>query len=65
MARIAVRLSPQIARRPPTWLIKLHFAGGFVILALLPFTRLIHAVTLPIGYLWRPYRVVIWNRRQT
>jgi nitrate reductase gamma subunit len=61
-----IRLNPQIAPLVPLpWLIKLHFAGGFVILALLPFTRLIHAVTLPIGYLWRPYRVVIWNRRGT
>lgn len=61
-----LRLNPQIAPLVPLpWLIKLHFAGGFVILALLPFTRLIHAVTLPIGYLWRPYQVVIWNRRQT
>ncbi|NLE50483.1 MAG: respiratory nitrate reductase subunit gamma [Chloroflexi bacterium] len=60
-----VRLNPQIAPVVPLpWLIKLHFAGGFVILALLPFTRLIHAVTLPIGYLWRPYQVVIWNRRR-
>lgn len=61
-----VRLDPNItALVPLPWLIKLHFAGGFVILALLPFTRLIHAVTLPIGYLWRPYQIVVWNRRQT
>lgn len=61
-----IRLDPQIAPIVPLpWLIKLHFVGGFVILALLPFTRLIHALTLPIGYLWRPYQVVIWNRRQT
>jgi len=60
-----VRLNPQITGLAPLpWLIKLHFAGGFVLLALLPFTRLIHAVTYPLGYLWRPYRQVIWNRRQ-
>ena len=45
------------------WLIKLHFVGGFVIIALVPFTRLIHAVTIPFEYLWRPYRIVIWNRQ--
>ena len=61
-----VRLNPDtsyVTALP--WLIKLHFVGGFVIIALIPFTRLIHAVTIPFEYLWRPYRVVIWNRRQT
>ncbi len=45
------------------WVIKLHFVGGFLIIALVPFTRLIHALAIPIGYLWRPYRVIVWNRR--
>lgn len=44
------------------WLARLHMLGGFVIVALFPFTRLVHFVTLPITYLWRPYQVVIWNR---
>jgi nitrate reductase gamma subunit len=59
-----VRLSPDtghVIALP--WLIKLHFVGGFVIIALIPFTRLIHALTIPFEYLWRPYRVVIWNRQ--
>jgi nitrate reductase gamma subunit len=61
-----VRLNPQIDTVTALpWLIKLHFMGGFVILALVPYTRLIHVLTIPLGYLWRPYRVVIWNRRQT
>ena len=60
-----VRLDPQIAAVTPLpWLIKLHFLGGFVIVALIPFTRLIHIVTFPVAYLWRPYRTVVWNRRQ-
>lgn len=46
------------------WLVKLHFVGGFVIIALVPFTRLVHALVIPVQYLWRPYRVVVWNRRQ-
>ncbi len=46
------------------WVVKLHMLGGFVIIALFPFTRLVHLVTFPITYLWRPYQVVIWNRRQ-
>lgn len=45
------------------FMVKLHIVGGFVILALLPFTRLVHFLSLPYEYLWRPYQVVIWNRR--
>ncbi|MBI4546155.1 MAG: respiratory nitrate reductase subunit gamma [Gemmatimonadetes bacterium] len=44
------------------WLVKLHFLGGFLIIGLFPFTRLVHVVTVPVTYLWRPYQVVIWNR---
>ncbi len=45
------------------WLVKLHMMGGFLIIALFPFTRLVHVTTFPITYLWRPYQLVIWNRR--
>ncbi len=45
------------------WVVKLHALGGFLLIALFPFTRLVHVVTFPITYLWRPYQVVIWNRR--
>jgi nitrate reductase gamma subunit len=44
--------------------IQLHMLGGFVIIALIPFTRMVHVFTVPVTYLWRPYQVVIWNRRQ-
>lgn len=43
--------------------VKLHFVVGYAIILLFPFTRLVHLVKLPIYYLWRPYQVVIWNRR--
>jgi len=59
-----VRLQPDvqtIATLP--WLVKLHMANAFVLVGLFPFTRLVHVVTVPIGYLWRPYQVVVWNRR--
>ena len=46
------------------WTVKLHMLGGFLIIALFPFTRLVHLVTFPITYLWRPYQVVVWNVRQ-
>lgn len=44
------------------WMVKLHMLGGFILLALYPFTRLVHATTFPFTYLWRPYQVVIWYR---
>lgn len=44
------------------WPVKLHAVGGFSLLVLFPYTRLVHVVTYPLGYLWRPYQVVIWNR---
>lgn len=45
------------------FLVQFHVIGAFVILALLPFTRLVHLLSLPYSYLWRPYQLVIWNRR--
>jgi len=45
------------------WVVKLHMLGGFLVIALFPFTRLVHVVTFPVTYLWRPYQVVIWNQR--
>ncbi len=47
------------------WVIKLHMLGGFLIIAMFPFTRLVHVLTFPVTYLWRPYQVVVWNRRRT
>jgi nitrate reductase gamma subunit len=59
-----VRLRPEIqyVTALPA-VVKLHMLGGFVVVLLFPFTRLVHVVTVPITYLWRPYQVVIWNRR--
>lgn len=45
------------------FMVQLHIVGGFVILGLLPFTRLVHVLTVPLTYLWRPYQVVVWNRQ--
>lgn len=52
-----------LVQNMPFW-VQLHIVGGFVILALLPFTRLVHLLTYPITYLWRPYQVVVWNRKR-
>jgi nitrate reductase gamma subunit len=59
-----VKLHPDfstIVRLPG--LVKLHFMFGFAVILLFPFSRLVHIVMLPLQYLWRPYQVVIWNRR--
>jgi nitrate reductase gamma subunit len=44
--------------------VKIHMLNAFFILALFPYTRLVHVVTLPLPYLFRPYQVVIWNRQR-
>jgi NNP family nitrate/nitrite transporter-like MFS transporter len=61
-----VSLSPRVdlAAVLPT-IVKLHAVGAFVLLALLPFSRLVHALDVPLGYLWRPFQVVVWNRHRT
>jgi nitrate reductase gamma subunit len=43
--------------------VKLHIVGGFLLVALIPFTRLVHFLSFPFDYLWRPHQVVIWNRK--
>lgn len=44
-------------------LVTLHLTGAWIVLALIPFTRLVHIVTLPLGYLWRAPQKVIWGTR--
>jgi nitrate reductase gamma subunit len=50
-----------VAFLPP--FVKFHFVFGFLVILLFPFSRLVHVIKFPIHYLWRPYQVVIWNRR--
>ena len=55
-------LDPQIAAVSAMPLvIKLHIVGAFLIVLLVPFTRLAHFLVAPIHYLWRPYQVVMWH----
>lgn len=44
--------------------VKIHIIGAFAFVALIPFTRLMHLFFIPLSYLWRPYQVVIWNRKK-
>lgn len=58
-------LNPRIeAIAPLPWIIKFHLINAFVLVLIFPFTRLVHVVSLPLSYLWRPYQVVIWNRKK-
>jgi len=57
-------LSPDVALVSNLpFMAQVHIVGAFVLLLLLPFTRLVHFLAFPIAYLWRPYQVVIWNRK--
>lgn len=48
------------------WPVQLHIITAFVIIALIPFSRLIHFLVVPFHYMWRPYQQVrwYWNRRE-
>jgi nitrate reductase gamma subunit len=48
---------------PLPWLIQLHVLNNFILMAIFPFSRLIHIITWPLGYLFRPWQIVIWNWR--
>lgn len=55
-------LQPNLTMIAPLPLaVKLHMLNAYVFLAILPFSRLVHMLVVPIHYLWRPYQVVIWN----
>ncbi|NOY56349.1 MAG: respiratory nitrate reductase subunit gamma [Actinobacteria bacterium] len=41
-----------------------HVVLFFVFLALFPFSRLVHIITVPLGYLIRPWQIVVWVRRE-
>ncbi|WP_317495891.1 respiratory nitrate reductase subunit gamma [Haloechinothrix sp. LS1_15] len=41
---------------------QLHALSAWLLIGIWPFTRLVHAWSIPIGYLWRPY--VIYRSRQ-
>ncbi len=58
-----VKFDPQVQYLAvmPT-VVKLHAFNAFLIIALFPFSRLVHVVSVPLAYLSRPYQVVIWYR---
>lgn len=57
-----LKLSPDlsyVAAMP--WAVKSHIIGGFALVAILPFTRLVHLLVMPLPYLWRAPQVVRWQ----
>ena len=56
--RSLIVLQPDVAAMvAATWQFKVHILVGFGLFALVPFSRLVHAFTAPVHYLFRPYIV--------
>lgn len=45
------------------WLFKMHIFLGLTIFLLFPFTRLVHMLSAPVRYLWRPGYQIVRTRR--
>jgi nitrate reductase gamma subunit len=43
-------------------LVTLHLTGAWIVLALIPFTRLVHMFTWPLGHLGRRPQTVVWGQ---
>jgi|OM-RGC.v1.011386738 nitrate reductase gamma subunit len=56
-----VKFSPEIsAVKELPVVIKLHIIGAFLLVLLIPFSRLVHFLVAPFHYIGRPYQRVIW-----
>lgn len=52
---------PDIAAVAPLpWPVKLHIIGAFVIIGVIPFSRMVHFLVPPFNYIWRPFQQVRW-----
>lgn len=55
------KFNPQIeAVSAMPLVIKSHIVGAFLIVGMIPFTRLVHFLVAPFHYIWRPYQQVVW-----
>jgi nitrate reductase gamma subunit len=48
-----------------SWIFKLHIFLGLTIFLLFPFTRLVHMLSVPVRYLWRPGYQIVRSRRRS
>ncbi|MBP8724383.1 MAG: respiratory nitrate reductase subunit gamma [Saprospiraceae bacterium] len=56
------KFQPEISGIVPLpWTVKLHIIFAFLIIGLIPFSRMIHFLVPPIDYIWRPFQQVMWN----
>lgn len=46
------------------WVTKLHLLLGLTIFLVFPFTRLVHMLSVPVRYIWRPGYQVVRSRRK-
>lgn len=57
-----LKLSPDtVAVVTLPMVVQLHIIGAFLIILLVPFTRLVHVLVAPFHYIGRPNQRVIWN----
>lgn len=45
--------------------VKLHIVSAWILIAVFPFTRLVHALSLPIHYFFRTPQKVVWNNTRS
>jgi len=58
-------LSPDTAMIAPLpFAVKWHIVNAYLLIGVLPFSRLVHALVIPFWYLWRPWQRVIWYRER-
>ena len=47
-----------------TWIFRVHIFFGLTIFLLFPFTRLVHMLSAPVRYLWRPGYQIVRTRKE-
>jgi nitrate reductase gamma subunit len=58
-----LRLNPDItAIAALPLLVQAHVVAAWLLVAIFPFSRLVHVLSVPNAYLWRPPQVVRWRR---
>ncbi|WP_243026631.1 respiratory nitrate reductase subunit gamma [Thermus albus] len=59
---LTLKPRPELIADLPFWT-QLHVFNFWVFLAVFPFSRLVHIITIPLGYVLRPWQIVIWVRK--
>lgn len=61
-----LQMNPQVGFIDPLpWIVQLHILCAWIIVALFPFSRLVHVLVVPNPYLWRRPQLVRWNWNRT